>query len=300
MNQSLRTIGISFVAGVLFGWVIATIVITQFLPLQWLTASSIFVTLLLDKIHSWQDFFGSLIAASVAILIFLLTERYKSVKEREDHLHLLHRSIGAALQNLAEIDKTIDNFAQTRIPQMIKKIDDDIKNNNPIVCFAFVPLLHVFDITEELLKRFSGSGYVDMLTIELVNKSKDLRKIIDDINRQFETSLAMNNQITLSRVNQNPSQQNLSFKASIEDFKSQLLEKEFRSNVKDYASLLIKTRIAVGKIKEKGGLKWWKKTFKHLKQDSISIMEGVDKHFATEIRTKKEEYQSEFRTPLLP
>lgn len=246
-------------------------------------------------LYNWQGFFGSLLGALVAILIFTLTEWNKSKKEHRNHLHLLHRSIGASLQNLAETDIAVNNFAKNQLTNMIENIDTDIKKGNPTVCYGFVPLLHVFEISEELLKRFSGSGYVDIQTIQLINKSKDFRKIIDDINRQFESTILMNNQIVLSGVNKDLLKQSSAFKNNLTEFKSKMIATDFQSNVRIYASLLIKAQIAVGKLTDWGVLRW-KKEFKHINPQKIE--DEIDKYFAEEVKNRKIKYQDVFHTNL--
>jgi hypothetical protein len=247
-------------------------------------------------LYNWQSFFGSLIGALVAILIFTLTERNKSKKEYKNHLHLLHRSIGAILQNLSETDVTVNNFAENQLNEMMGNVDADIKNGHPTVCYGFVPLLHIFEVSEELLRRSSGSGYVDIQTIQLINKSKDFRKIIDDINRQFESTILMNNKIVLSGVNKNPLAQSATFKKNLDKFRSQMIETDFQSNIRIYASLLIKAQVAVGKLTDWGVSKW-KREFKHINPQKIE--EDIDKYFAEEVKNRMIKYQEVFRTKLL-
>lgn len=249
----------------------------------------------INVLYNWQGFFGSLLGALVAILIFTLTEWNKSKKENKNHLHLLHRSIGASLQNLAETDVTVNNFAKNQLTKMIEGVDTDIKNGSPAVCYGFVPLLHVFEISEELLKRFSGSGYVDIQTIQLINKSKDFRKMIDDINRQFESSILINNQVVLSGVNKDPLNQSVAFKNNLTEFKSKMIETDFQSNIRIYASLLIKAQVAVGKFTDWGVSKW-KKEFKHINPQKIE--EEIDKYFTEEVKNRKIKYQEVFHTNL--
>jgi hypothetical protein len=254
-----------------------------------------FLYSLIHMLYKWQSFFGSLIGASVAIFIFILAEQHKFREEQKNHLHLLHRSIGASLQNLAETDTTVNNFAENQLTTMINKVDTDIKNNHQDIYYGFVPLLHIFEINEELLKRFSGSGYIDIQTIQLINKSKDFRKIIDDINRQFESTILMNNQIVLSGINKNSLAQSTTFRNNLTEFKSKMLETDFQSNVRIYASLLIKAQVAVGKLSDWGILKW-KEEFKQISPEKIE--EEIDKYFAKEVENRKIKYQEAFRTKL--
>lgn len=249
----------------------------------------------INVLYNWQGFFGSLLGALVAILIFTLTEWNKSKKEHKNHLHLLHRSIGASLQNLAETDVTVNNFAKNQLTKMIEGVDTDMGNGSPAVCYGFVPLLHIFEISEELLRRFSGSGYVDIQTIQLINKSKDFRKIIDDINRQFESTILMNNQVVLSGVNKDPLKQSTAFKNNLTEFKSKMIETDFQSNIRIYASLLIKAQVAVGKLTD-WGVSRWKKEFKHINPQKIE--EEIDKYFAEEVKNRKIKYQEVFHTNL--
>jgi hypothetical protein len=258
----------------------------------------LFIKELLPRLHipdGGPDFLGPLVAALVAIFVVFLTEWVKSRKEKTDHLHLLHRSIGAALENLTEIDTTIFDFAEKKLGQMIIHINNDIQAGNPSIGQSFVPLLHVFEISEELLRKFSGSGYIDILTIILINKSKDFRKMIDDINRQFEATLQMNNQIVISGININPIAGNMQFKKNIENFKSQMLEQEFRSNVRYYAIELIRAQIAVGVLQQWGEVKW-RRTFKHVK--SVSIVEEINEYFKQEVQARMAKYQPNFKTEL--
>ena len=249
----------------------------------------------INVLYNWQGFFGSLLGALVAIFIFTLTEWNKSKKEHNNHLHLLHRSIAASLQNLAETDVTVNNFAKNQLTKMIERVDTDMGNWSPTVCYGFVPLLHVFEISEELLRRFSGSGYVDIQTIQLINKSKDFRKIIDDINRQFESTILMNNQIVLSGVNKDPLKQSTAFKNNLTEFKSKMIETDFQSNIRIYASLLIKAQVAVGKLTD-WGVSRWKKEFKHINPQKIE--EEIDKYFTEEVKNRKIKYQEIFHTNL--
>lgn len=248
------------------------------------------------QLRGWQDFVGALVGAMVAIIIFLLTQVYKPIKERKDHLHLLHRSIGAALGNLRDIDLTMHDFSEVRIPKLISSIDKDIKNAHPVVCYAFVPLTGVFELSPELLRTPSGSGYVDVQTISLLNSSEALPRIVDDINRQFEATISMNNQIALSGINTNPLTQSLSFRTSILTFKNQVLDTDLQSTVRSYARELIKAQIAVSMVKRDFGVWRWKLKFFHLPE--ASAHQQIDEYLEAFVEERIAKYQPAFKTKL--
>ncbi|HRH23981.1 MAG TPA: hypothetical protein PK109_00095 [Candidatus Paceibacterota bacterium] len=260
-----------------------------------LTRLYIFVMEVLEVIHEWQDFYGALLAAGVAIILFILTEWAKERKERQDQTFRLHRSIGAALSNLTEIDSTLTHFSNNQLARIISQTEHDISNGQPTIRYAFVPLLHVAEIPEELLKQSSGSGYVDALTIDLVNKSKDLRKIIDDINRQFEASILLNNHIAMNRLNPDPRVQSRAFKVNMEEFRSKMIERDLRNNIQIYASQLIKAQTAVSKLQD-WGLKKWKKSFNHF--NGRDMYERMDNYFTNDVSLRKVAYQEVFQTPI--
>lgn len=254
-------------------------------------------------VHQWQDLIGSLVGASIGALtatsIFLATEVHKSKKESKDHLHLLHRSIGAALGNLAEIDSTLHTFVDYTLRQMAEHVDEANIQQSPFVGQGFIPLLHVVDISNELLKRFSGSGYVDVKTIRLVNMSKDLGRIIDDIDRQFDRTLAMNTQIVLSGINRNPGLAgNETFRSNLNAFGKFLDSGFFCKNVPRYALLLIQTQVAVGKLMEVGPRKW-KSLFKKQNIRPERMEEDIDAFFAENVNAKINLYQPEFKSKLI-
>ena len=105
----------------------------------------------------------------------------------------------------------------------------------------------------------------------------------------------MNNQIVLSGINKNPVAQSTIFKKNLYEFKTQMIETDFQSNVRIYASILIKAQIAVGKLTDWGVSKW-KKEFKNINPQKIE--EEIDKYFAEEVSGRKVKYQEVFRTNL--
>lgn len=255
---------------------------------------------LISALERWQELTGSLVGAAVgaltAILIFVKTESAKAEKDRGDHVHLLHRSIGAALQNLTEIDSTLHVFVDETLSKIIEKIDTTNDGAAPSIGAGFIPLMHVTDISDELLRRFSGSGYVDIQTIALVNRSKDWRKIIDDLNRQFDTTLLLNNQIALSGVNQTHALANKTFKTNLENFRDYVVAQTFHNNVPVYALQLVRAQVAVGYLMEWGPKKW-QEFFKNKIRPS-HMPEDIDAFFADKVNAKIDLYQSEFKSKL--
>lgn len=262
---------------------------------KWLVAHDV-----ISGLDKWQGLAGSIVGAMVgaftAILIFTKTETAKAEKERRDHVHLLHRSIGAALQNLSEIDIVLHVFIDETLPKIIAKIDREGDVEAPSIGAGFIPLMHVTDISDELLKRFSGSGYVDIQTIGLVNRSKDCRKIIDDLNRQFDTTLLLNNQIALSGMNKTHFLANKTFKSNLENFKTYVVSQTFDNNIPVYALQLIRAQVAVSCLVEWGPKKWQLFFKDKIRPDHMP--EDIDAYFASQVNSKIDIYQTEFKSKL--
>ncbi len=249
---------------------------------------------LLLTVKPWQEFYGALLAALVAVLLFVLTEWSKSKEGHEEHLHLLHRSIGTAISNLASIDDAIAHFATEKLSKMINGVETHIQEGRISIDYAFVPLLHVFEFNEILLSKSSGSGYVDRHTIYLLNASKELRKIIDDVNRQFEIILNMNKELVLSQANLNKELQSVAFKNQLASFYGQL-QGEFQDYIRNYAVLLIKAQIGVGKL-QIWGVSRWRYIFSNI--DPERIDDEIDIFFGLEYQRRIKAYQDDFKTKL--
>lgn len=255
----------------------------------------------ISTLYDWQDLAGSIIGvfggAVTAIYTIYKTESIKGEKDRNDHLHLLHRNIGAAIANLSNNDKTLHDFIENTLSEKIAKIDNDINKSVPSLGTVFVPLMHVTDISEELLKRFSGSGYVDMKTIQIVNMSKDFRKMIDDIGRQFEAMIHLNNQLALSGLNTTHTPANNVFKTNIEEYRKYVIKYIFEESIPLYVLQLARTQVAVSCLIKWGPKKWGDFFKDKVRQDSI--LEDIDKYFASEVGSKIESFQNTFKSKLI-
>jgi hypothetical protein len=237
-------------------------------------------------INDWQVLIGAFIGSATALVVVIVDRHLQREKERQDHVHLLHRSIGAALTNLAEIDSTLHTFVDTTLNNVIETIQE--REDTPSIGAAFVPLMYVFEISNELLRRFSGSGYIDVKTILLVNRSKDCRYILDDIGRQF-----LNTQVALSGLNKNHLDFNKGYKLQMENFKSYVDSQIFKNNIPVYTLDLIQAQVAIGHLIDWGPKKW-QKTFKNQKIRPDHMVEDIDAYFVREVNSKVDEYQSEF------
>jgi hypothetical protein len=140
-----------------------------------------------------------------------------------------------------------------------------------------VPLQYVSEISDELLKTYSGSDYITAKTVFLVNRSKDCRKIIDDLTRQFEQTLTLNAQIVLHKVNTNHQIANEAFKENILLFKETLENQIFKNNIPKYAKELILAQVAVSQLQEWGPRKWRRFFTKHARPESI--IQDIDAYF---------------------
>jgi hypothetical protein len=256
------------------------------------------LTEFITELKAWQDFIGAVVGAILAAItalgVFFVSEYSKNESERRAHMHLLHRSIGAALSNLSEIDVTLHAFADTKLPMMRQNIDNDTARNAPSIGHAFVPLMHVYVMSDDLLRVSSGSGYVDVQTIFLVGRSKDLKMITEDINRQFDRTVDMNTQIVMAKVNADPKPANEGFKSNIAAFENNLRDGTFAQNIPIYARELILAQYAVHQLIEMG-LPQWKRYFASLGiTQGIDVAEKITEHFRKEVNKRIAECEPEF------
>gem|GEM_PF-3829681 len=254
-------------------------------------------------LFEWQELIGSLFGAAIAGLVavglFFATEISKDNKDFRSHIHLLHRSVGAALSNLVGIDKALHNFVETTLDPIIRDVESKIKEGTPCLNQAFIPLMYSFEFDTKLLETFSGSGYIDVKTLLVIGSSKDLSKLIQDLNRQFDATLEQNNQITLRKLNTNHVPANTALKDHLLQFKKMLETSVFEKAIPLYVRELTQTQVAVGKLQEFGSPKKWRDFFKAKNFDGPDMEKNLDQFFSKEVTKKLLVYQSQFTSPLM-
>ena len=222
-------------------------------------------------LFKWQGLVGSLVGASVPLILFLLTNWYLRYLRKEEHISRINNIIVCAVNNLIDIDKTVREFSDIRLVNFIDRIKEDTANNNYSLGTTYFPLFAKVSFPEDILNHSTRSGYVDNKIMQLFLMSKDFTFVIDDIKRQFEGTLEVNKTITLEKLNAHGFQNN-SLIMNIGEYRT-LLDRDFlKNNLCIYLKHLAIVGIAIRKLKSLGLLRWKLKfgpSFKYFKDKDI-------------------------------
>lgn len=203
-------------------------------------------------LYRWQTLVGSLLGTAAPISIYLVGKWYF---ERREHLALLERVLVLGINNVIDIDAAVDTFYKEKLPEMIKSIDLHTSQNSYSYGTAFFPLFSVYRFPDELLKFSSGSAYIDNKVLRLFLNSKDLVQIIDDIRRQFESTIESNKTLSLAKGS-SPKNLNDQFKENIQNYHRLLKEDFFGKSIPFYFKWLIEARVTLAVYKRKGWILW--------------------------------------------
>jgi hypothetical protein len=177
-----------------------------------------------------------------------------------------------ASNNLIEIDRTVREFRDIRIEKLLSDLARDLEANEPkfVVPMAYFPLQSVLRLPDDLINQSTESGYVDTWGLEVLSKSRDLEKIMDDLQRQFEATLAMNKELTFllsNKIDEKDREAALrhsrglisSLRQQITDYAIVLERDFFGKNVPIYLKSLATTLAVIDEYNRIGYMSWkWK------------------------------------------
>jgi hypothetical protein len=242
-----------------------------------------------------QPWFSFIIGSASTFLVSWFINFLKNKKERKDHIYFLERVIVDQINLVLEIKKTISDF--------IKKIDDTIisidKNNAGAysVETIFFPLFSARQISDDVMKRSSGSGYIDNKVARVFSLSMDLQFIMEDIRSQLKDTLETNQKIAFNKLNP-PDIQKKQYKGNLENYRNVLVKETLEHNIPVFLELLAETLIPIEEKLKIGHFRWkisfapnWVfcKSRKDFRKRKMKIILNMDEHFKSKVAEKLKE-----------
>lgn len=256
-------------------------------------------------LYGWQELLGAFIGAATPITIFIVQQRIEEkkriqkeqaheAKRKSDFFLLLEKNLASAINNLSSIDQMLHRVQDVTLKKLRMRIAEDDAENNYSVGRAFIPMSAVFSLDKEILKESTGSSYIENAIMDCISTSHEMPHLLADISRQFDSTIAMNTQLGLMRVN-DPHTHNAKFLDNLNEFEHELLFQAFGHNIPIYLRKLISALIALRSMNT-WGLQKWQETFGPNSPDGP---DRVKKYFKSEVDEMIRQQQKYFGSKLI-
>ncbi len=246
--------------------------------------------MLRDFLYEWQTLIGAFLGAATPISLWFLTEWYQSREKQKEHLYRLEKFLVYSINNAIDAHETTKYFIENRLMELINNINERTKNDIYSVDTAFLPLLSMHNIDENLLNINTGSNYIDNELFQVFKMSKDFAIGIDDLRQQFMNTIQVNREMSFKKLN-SPKIQNEAYKINIQDFINTVNRDFFDKNVKIYIQSLVSTRVGLNTLRDMGIIRWQIKfgpDFKYFKnkQNLKKFYDNTHEHINTFLKEK--------------
>ncbi|HTK33180.1 MAG TPA: hypothetical protein VL335_01385 [Candidatus Paceibacterota bacterium] len=216
----------------------------------------------IQHIKIWQDLIGAMIGAASPFVLWWVAYKYEQRRKYYNQLYGIDRMIIDQINLIGEMRNTISTFLDKKIPELISNINAE-KTGAYYVGPAFIPLFSIRPLTDNLSEITTKSGYVDNKLAHCYKLSKDIPFIIDDVRRQFDYTLEINEKLSLAKLN-SAEVQKQSYVDQLNEFSKVMKKEILETNIPIYLRLLAKTSVAVTQLRQDGILRW---RFRHKKNN---------------------------------
>lgn len=250
-------------------------------------------TVMISVLHDWQDLTGAFIGAIGAFLVWFVANWWEQKRLYKRNIYSLDRMIVDQINMVCDIRNTIAKFLDEKIPEAIKRIEGEAPDAYHIGS-VFIPLFSVRPLNDELHGVTTRSGYIDNKLNHCYKYSKDIPYMIEDVRRQLDRALELNEKLSLSRSN-SAAQQKKAYVGELKEFSRVMKDEILGINIPVYLWLLAKTNVALTQLCKIGWLKW---RFEHRRHNFDQMEEYFEKD--TQTHVKEIEKIFGFPIPLLP
>ena len=231
----------------------------------------------------------------------ILNNIFTNRLNKED-LIFVEKELVAAINNLAEIKRTLNDFLVTNLFKLKKIIKESDQMEAHCGSSAYLPMFHVNELDVNLKHVRAGSGYLDNEIIKVISYSGELNVQMKDIRLQFENTVSDAKHLATNKINSYEFH-NSSYLRNIENYEEMIKRDVVGKNIYTYLKALTKTYVTSMEIRKLG--KWrWRQKFsssfkfflnkkKHVeyKKDAIK---RVDEYINPILEEKYEEFLTNF------
>lgn len=215
-------------------------------------------------------------------------------------MYYLERLLVDQINYLLQSKKTIRHFINTNLETLI----NDIKSRGEkefSIDYAFFPLFSVIPINDDIHKINTRSGYIDNKIAKTNQLSREIPQIIKDSRDQFNSTIEINRNLALSKVNPPTTQKN-DYIENINNFKKMIEEDLLGQNFSTYLLVLTQTREALNEFRKIGLRKWRlkfdpkyrffinKKQYGKAKDETFN---KIEKYFEQRVQERVSEYEQQ-------
>ncbi len=208
----------------------------------------------LYKIYKWQSLIGAFIGAATPFILWWITEKYRQRRDYINNLYFLEKILVDQINDTLEIEKNITDFIDKRLNKLVENIKNNDSNTFSID-FAFFPLFPVTQLSEQIYKINTKSGYIENKLAKSFQLSRNMPYIINDLKRQFESTIDLNRELSLKKIN-SPQVQKEMYLNNINDYITLLKRDMLGINISVYLRSLVQTREALDELRKIGLFKW--------------------------------------------
>jgi hypothetical protein len=204
----------------------------------------------------WQTLIGAAIGAAAPFSLWFVSSWWELRRERTESRYNLTKLVGLNMMSAVGARHIVKAFLNEKIPFALKMLHDYPDKKH--LGLLFFPMFSAHPIALDPRFINSGSGYIDVLMLEVLRVSNDFAFAIDDMRRQFETMIQQQRELTFAGLG-STQELNDNFKINLENFKKVAQRDLIETNTKMYVRLLASVQVAIRKLNDIGLIRWrWK------------------------------------------
>ncbi|MBU1557552.1 hypothetical protein KKC45_01165 [Patescibacteria group bacterium] len=243
-------------------------------------------------IFNWQTLLGAVIGASAPFLLWWFTEVFIRRRRNKEDLYYLEKVVVDQINLLSDIEMTIERFLTLKVKELINNINDTPPESYSADT-AFFPLFSTRPLPYDVVRKSSGSGYLDNKIAKAFSLSEDFPHIIKDLRHQFEDTLNRNEKMAFNKLN-SPEVQKEQFKINVQVYEKVVREDMLGKNIPMYFKKLTETLVAIRQKSKMSSIGWkikfdprWR-WYPYLSKKSYfearaKVMDKMDIHFKPEV-----------------
>ena len=240
-----------------------------------------------NTIYTWQVLVGHFLGVGVPIMFWVFLEIHNGRKKQKEDLYYLEKILAESINTVGEVQKTIRNFTDNRLQEMIGYVERCQKADIYSMDETYFPLFYVHTVSGDVMKINTKSGYLDYKISRVSMLSKDFAMIIDDLRNQF-VSIVENNRNIIANKSISPGIQCANYLKNLREFNDVVETDLFNRDVKKYLEVLVCGRVAVRAYMDFGYFRWnyhFSPSFKYFRDKAAlneykdTIFERLDGYF---------------------
>ncbi len=256
----------------------------------------------IEKIKEWQDLIGAFIGAFSAFALWWIAGKYTRHIERKDDVYFIQKAIVDQMNTLLETKRTLSLFIDDKLTKFL--LDEEKETNSVyLLDMAFFPLFSTRPLGEEFQKKTTGSGFIDNKILRAYAVSQDLPHIIEDMRKQFDSTLNLNKEMVFNKFN-SPTVQKALYLKHLGSYKENAVSQMMNNNIPIFLKVLTECLVAVEELRDNGILKWkWKFdckfrfywTRKAFEEDKNKTFDRIENYFSPIVHERLQKIEIDYK-----